>query len=319
MNHEDQMREVAEKEVSGLAHPAARLFPLLNKKEMHALAQDIADHGQTVPIRRERVVDADGTEHTWVVDGRNRLVASRMAGVEPTYVDGTAPITEEQAVALVISLNLARRHLSLAQRAAIAADLKEMLAKDADKRKKAGTSAPNGTKGTASAQAAEVMGVSARSVDRAAKVKREDPKTHEAIKRGEVKHIPTPKPERDSLKVVSTATKGYTTHPVEVKLTPPKPAKRDTPTTTADDVSVVVVENVVEVLDDLARDLSSITGDIDRTSVTKLGKAYDRFGKAYESLLDRMVAAQKTKDGLKTALVQPKAEAAVAGGSSNPA
>ena len=90
-------------------HPLADLFPPVVGDEFDALVEDIRAHGL-----RQPVVPYDGK----VLDGRNRLRACEVAGVEPRYevVDGT----EDEALALVISLNLARRHLTTAQRAALA-------------------------------------------------------------------------------------------------------------------------------------------------------------------------------------------------------
>src|SRR5690348_7012106 len=58
------------------AHPAAELFPALSEKELGALAEDIRQNGQTMPI----VVWDD---RNVVVDGRNRLAACESLGVEP--------------------------------------------------------------------------------------------------------------------------------------------------------------------------------------------------------------------------------------------
>ena len=59
-------------------HPAAEMFPLLGDDELRELADDIAAHGL-----REPIVVQGGT----LIDGRNRLRACVMAGVEPTTVE----------------------------------------------------------------------------------------------------------------------------------------------------------------------------------------------------------------------------------------
>lgn len=60
------------------------------------------------------------------------------------------------------------------------------------RRRRAGTSASDDAKvGKAAALAAETMQVSTTSVERAARLKKDDPTAFEKVKRGEVKHIPT--------------------------------------------------------------------------------------------------------------------------------
>lgn len=105
------------------AHPAATLFPLMDGVELSALADDIRAHGLLEPI-----VTLDGL----VLDGRNRLRACELAGVEPSFVEwrenGASP-TE-----WVVSHNLHRRHLTTGQRAALALDLLPRLEDEARER-----------------------------------------------------------------------------------------------------------------------------------------------------------------------------------------
>jgi hypothetical protein len=53
-------------------HPAAALFPLMNGEELGALAMDIKENGL-----KEAIVVIDGM----ILDGRNRFLACRRAGV----------------------------------------------------------------------------------------------------------------------------------------------------------------------------------------------------------------------------------------------
>lgn len=87
-------------------HPAAAVWPLLADDELQALADDIATNGLLDPI----TIDADGR----VVDGRNRLAACQLAGIEPHYV-----ILDNDAVvhALINARNGARRHMTTGARA----------------------------------------------------------------------------------------------------------------------------------------------------------------------------------------------------------
>ena len=86
------------------------------------------------------------------------------------------------AEAFVISKNLARRHLMTNQRAAIAAELANM---SQGRPIDSSVKAPNGAFTVSQREAADLMGVSRRSVQRAAVVMETDPEAHEAAKRGD--------------------------------------------------------------------------------------------------------------------------------------
>lgn len=105
------------------AHPAAGIFPLMGEEELKALAADIREHGQRHPIVR----DGDGL----IVDGRNRLAACELAGVEPRFED----VNGSDALALVVSLNVKRRNLTAAQRAIAAAEAWDQVAVKNDRRR----------------------------------------------------------------------------------------------------------------------------------------------------------------------------------------
>ena len=92
-------------------HPAAELFPMMGAEALQALADDIKAHGQ-----REPVILFDRK----VLDGRNRLLACEMAGVEPRVVTMESDEIGSPTT-FVLSLNLLRRHLDESQRAMVGA------------------------------------------------------------------------------------------------------------------------------------------------------------------------------------------------------
>jgi hypothetical protein len=112
-------------------HPAAEMFPLLPPDELRALADDIKANG----LRQKATVWWDG--HTpMLLDGRNRLDALELAGMlerapcgdvaehlwEP--VSNLYPNCEHlEPYALVIGLNIHRRHLSRDQKRDLIAKL----------------------------------------------------------------------------------------------------------------------------------------------------------------------------------------------------
>jgi hypothetical protein len=107
------------------AHPAAELFPLMKDTDRGLLVDDIVEHGL-----REPILVYQGL----ILDGRNRLRACEIAGVEPRFVewDGVG-----SPLAIVLSRNLHRRHLNEGQRAIIAARAKGMFEDEAAERERA--------------------------------------------------------------------------------------------------------------------------------------------------------------------------------------
>jgi hypothetical protein len=91
-------------------HPLAELFPPLSEDDLNALAEDIKENGLRHPI----IVDNETGE---LIDGRMRLAACELAGVEPQFdfLNGADPVT------LIWSANGRRRHLTKGQMAMIAA------------------------------------------------------------------------------------------------------------------------------------------------------------------------------------------------------
>lgn len=92
---------------NGEVHPCAELLPLMAGDELQGLAADIAANGLLDPL----LVDPEGR----LLDGRNRLAACRIAGVEPRFER-----VEQDALMLVIAKNVRRRQLTKSQLAIVA-------------------------------------------------------------------------------------------------------------------------------------------------------------------------------------------------------
>jgi len=162
-------------------HEYARLFPMLGKQELQELADDIAKNGLRNPI----IID-DKDE---ILDGRNRLAACAIAQVEPVYERFIG--TDEEKLAVVVSCNVHRRHLSTSQRASVAAKLLPIYEAQAAKRKeRKPKSVPENLpeqKGDARDKAGAAMNVSGKAVDMAAKVHAKAiPEIIDAVDRGEL-------------------------------------------------------------------------------------------------------------------------------------
>lgn len=148
-------------------HPIANIFPAMSPAEFDALVSDIAEHGQREPIWLH-----DGK----VIDGRHRVQACAELGIEPQ----TQEYTGDNPLAFIVSLNLHRRHLSESQRAMVAARLANL-----DNGQKA-SSANLPSTAVSQAQAAELLGVSTRSVTTAARVRDEaTPELARAVETGQ--------------------------------------------------------------------------------------------------------------------------------------
>jgi hypothetical protein len=85
-------------------HPVCDMFPLMTRLELEALADDITAHGLMNPV----VV-----HHSQLVDGRNRLIACREAGVTPATVEWRDIYKGDEPLSRWIwSMNAERRHLT---------------------------------------------------------------------------------------------------------------------------------------------------------------------------------------------------------------
>ena len=105
-------------------HAACLLFPQLGNEELRELADDIKARGLL-----HAIVLYQGK----ILDGRNRYLACRLAGVKPRFVEWQG---NGSPVEWVISENLIRRHLTPSQRAVIALDTLPLLEKEAKERQR---------------------------------------------------------------------------------------------------------------------------------------------------------------------------------------
>lgn len=132
-------------------HPVADMFPMLTSAELAELAESIAANGLLEPI-----VVFEGK----LVDGRNRLAACEVAGVEPDVVD--YPGEPEGLVSWIMAKNLDRRHLTPSQRAMLGARLATLAKGHRPRGERSQTPTQR--------QAAELVGVGERSIRRARQV-----------------------------------------------------------------------------------------------------------------------------------------------------
>lgn len=173
-------------------HEAALVFPMMEGEEFESLVANIREQGLIEPIDlyEERVLD-----------GRNRLLACERAGVEPQFreanLNGASPLE------FVIAKNLHRRHLTPAQRAALALELLPQFQAEARLRKiksgelygrghprevspKTGEPLSKGDSRKAAEQAAKAVSVGRSAVEAAVAIQKRDPKVIDKMKKGEL-------------------------------------------------------------------------------------------------------------------------------------
>lgn len=183
-------------------HEAADEFPMFTADELRELADDIKANGQCLPIIRHKGL---------ILDGRNRLTACDLAGVEPWIVEwddhhaAAQQSTRVQGkngspVSYVVALNIHRRHLNQGQKALIAAKLLPMFEAEAAERRLANLregATPRrrpegdigealGDTGRSSEHAAAAAGVSPRYVQRAKAVISQAPALAEQVRTGDI-------------------------------------------------------------------------------------------------------------------------------------
>lgn len=145
-------------------HPLSQLLPMMKEAELNELAQDIKLNGCLAPVTLY-----EGK----ILDGRNRLKACQLVGVEPKF----RQLNGEDPIAFIVSVNIKRRHLTPSQRAMIAARIEGM---------KQGRPSRGSNSEKSRAEAAKELEVSPRSVATAKQVLEEaSPEDIEAVEQGE--------------------------------------------------------------------------------------------------------------------------------------
>lgn len=164
-------------------HPLADVFPLMEGQEYRDLVEDIRERGLLDPI-----VLHEGS----ILDGRNRYRAAHAAQIAARFEQ----FAGDDAVAFVISKNLRRRHLGDAQRSMAAAKLAKLSPgrpqiNSADRQNYLVAPAPSAAPTMTRKEAATLLNVSERSVNRAAAVLAHGvPELVHEVERGEIALVP---------------------------------------------------------------------------------------------------------------------------------
>lgn len=109
-------------------HPVAELFPAMTADEFTSLVAGMRRDGW----QPGSVIWTHGGQ---IIDGRNRYLAAREAGVMPEFREWSGG---GSLIQFVVSLNLTRRHLTSSQRAVLALEIAKGLETEAKARQLAG-------------------------------------------------------------------------------------------------------------------------------------------------------------------------------------
>lgn len=110
-------------------HPSADVFPQMDTKELRGLAKDIQANTLQHKVLLWNVATPEG-DRNYLLDGRNRLDAMELAGIQildaqglllPHLYETLADMSSMTAGALAVALNVRRRHLPAEERARLTA------------------------------------------------------------------------------------------------------------------------------------------------------------------------------------------------------
>ena len=158
-------------------HPLCELFPPMSQFELQALAEDIKENGQLEPI-----IHRKGK----ILDGRNRYRACEIAGVKPNMIEFSPTETHRTPEQYILSQNVLRRHMTQGQKAAIAVDWADLIARKGGffPRVEKTSRKQGGRPKTALRQTAQMLGVSNGAAYEAQQIKQANPKLFQDVKQG---------------------------------------------------------------------------------------------------------------------------------------
>ncbi len=175
-------------------HPVCDLFPLMDKASLAGLAADIRANGLLHPI---------AVHEGQLVDGRNRLLACREAGIEPRFAEWSRIYQGPMPLARWIwSVNGERRHLSIDQITAAQVAIKAWEEQEAARQRQidAGKQFHKGRRkvvtgrsqplpeaaGRVREKLAQEIGVSQRKVGQALAIQKADPELLKQVAQGKL-------------------------------------------------------------------------------------------------------------------------------------
>lgn len=161
--------------------------------EYHELSTVFSSFDDTEEFKElVKSIKSEGLNHpilVWqgkIVDGRHRHKACALAGVEPRYKYLSDSLSLQQVMDRVVAENILRRHLTVGQRAMIAASLANMTKQDTLKQNTDGQICPTDEDKKSNEDAAKSLNVSPMTVKNAKEVKRDAPDLAKKVENGEM-------------------------------------------------------------------------------------------------------------------------------------
>lgn len=168
-------------------HPFADAFPLVEGDEFNELVMDVKKNGLREPI----ILNHD---HTVLIDGRNRYRACEASGADAVFETLPERYTETMILDLIVSKNLARRHMNPGQRAMAALEYEKAYSmattrgypKGLDRTRSDSEKMADlpSQEATSRERAAKAVGASGRAVQQAKAVQRDAPDLAEQVRTG---------------------------------------------------------------------------------------------------------------------------------------
>jgi hypothetical protein len=153
-----------------------------DREKLKNLRVSIQQHFEDCAMLFQQLPEAEHDYYAGkILDGRNRWLACRSADVEPVFREYEG----DQPVQYVLSMNLRRRHLTISQRATVAADLANLKREDTliqnrtDARKQA-------TVQISQQAAADMVGVSRTTVQDAVALRKSDDLLYRQVQAGKL-------------------------------------------------------------------------------------------------------------------------------------
>lgn len=156
-------------------HPALTILPMMNVADLKSLAENIKANGLREPIHLHQGM---------VIDGRNRLSACHIAGVEPHYQ--TAELGTLLPVQYVLQQNLSRRNLTKSQLAAVGALSSELMRTDILQLKRQGKPTPVALGECLRDTLGKALGIPSKTVQDAINIRKENPDLFQRLWAGEI-------------------------------------------------------------------------------------------------------------------------------------